>query len=82
MDMLKRMCEDDEEALRLLREVVTDDHGGDRRSEEAQTKNDNIILGSEQGSSKDYTLDRLASCEQSGAPLPEGVEDAAFRARW
>jgi len=60
VDMLKRMCDNDPEALRLLREVVTDSPGGDQRSDEAQTKNDNIINESGQGTSKDYTLDRLA----------------------
>ena len=60
VDMLKRMCKEHDEALRLLRDAVTDSPGGDQRSEEAQTKNDNISNESGQGTSKDYTLDRLA----------------------
>jgi len=60
VDMLKRMCKKDDEALRLLREVVTGSPGGDQRSEEAQTKNDNVSNGGGHGNSKDYTLDRLA----------------------
>ena len=59
VDMLKRMCHEDDEALRLLREEVTGDPGGDQRSEEA-TKTDNISNEDTHGSSKDYTLDRLA----------------------
>jgi biotin operon repressor len=54
------MCKKDDEALRLLGEVVTDSPGGDQRSEEAQTKNDNVSNGGGHGNSKDYTLDRLA----------------------
>ncbi len=54
------MCKKDDEALRLLREVVTGSPGGDQRSEEAQTKNDNVSNGGGHGNSKDYTLDRLA----------------------
>lgn len=59
VDMLKRMCKKDDEALRLLREVVTGSHGGDRRSEEA-TNDNNVTNGRVTGNSKDYTLDRLA----------------------
>jgi hypothetical protein len=43
----------------LLREEVTDDPGGDQRSEEA-TKSDNITNEDSRGTRKDYTLDRLA----------------------
>jgi hypothetical protein len=53
------MCKKDDEALRLLREVVTGSHGGDRRSEEA-TNDNNVTDGRVTGNSKDYTLDRLA----------------------
>ena len=60
LDMLKRMCDEDPDALRLLREVVTDSHGGDRKSEDAQIKTDNISLDAKHGTSKDYTLDRIA----------------------
>ncbi|WP_251930802.1 hypothetical protein, partial [Salinibacter ruber] len=45
------------EALRLLRDAVT---GSPGRPEEGEKKNDNISSSSEQGTSKDYTLDRLA----------------------
>jgi len=57
VDMLKRMCKKDDEALRLLWEVVTDSPG---RPEEGKKKNDNISSSSGHGTSKDYTLDRLA----------------------
>lgn len=46
------------EALRLLREVTVNSHGGDRRSPDAPIKIDNISLDSG-GTSKSYTLDRL-----------------------
>lgn len=59
--MLKHMCDDDPEALRLLREAVTDAPG---RPPEEKEKNDSIIGSSEQGTSKDYTLDRLARAER------------------
>jgi len=75
VDMLKRMCDNDPEALRLLREVVTDSPGGDQRSDEAQTKNDNIINESGQGTSKDYTLDRLARERPDfTTPLPQALD--------
>lgn len=55
VDMLRRMCEESPEALRLLREVV-------KSQGERTDLNDNIIEvnESETGTSKDYTLDRLA----------------------
>jgi hypothetical protein len=56
VDMLKRMCHEDDEALRLLRAEVTDGPG--RPSEE---KNSYIITNKDdRGTRKDYTLDRLA----------------------
>ena len=64
VDMLRRMCHEDDEALRLLREEVTGERGNptgaNQHSKDDGGKNDNIMLSSEQGSSKDYTLDRLA----------------------
>ncbi|MCS3662324.1 hypothetical protein GGP68_003765 [Salinibacter ruber] len=56
------MCKKDDEALRLLREVVTGDDGNpsgaNQHSEEDDGSVDNINRSS--GTSKDYTLDRLA----------------------
>lgn len=79
--MLKRMCEDDEEALRLLREETTGDPGGDQRSEDVQTIDDNINNGRSAGTSKDYTLDRLAR-EDAGRGRSvrcEAVDGRCFR---
>jgi hypothetical protein len=62
VDMLKRMCKKDDEALRLLREVVTDGDGNpsgaNQHSDGDGGSVDNINRSS--GTSKDYTLDRLA----------------------
>jgi hypothetical protein len=46
---------------RLWRRAITAGLGGDRKSEEAKIKNDNVILDpkAKQGNSKAYTLDRL-----------------------
>jgi len=57
VDMLKRMCKKDDEALRLLREVVTNSPG---RPEEGEKNSDNITNKDSRGTRKDYTLDRLA----------------------
>jgi hypothetical protein len=62
------MCKKDDEALRLLREVVTNSPG---RPEEGKKKNDNISSSSGHGTSKDYTLDRLAREDQA---YPYGME--------
>ncbi|WP_259108168.1 hypothetical protein [Salinibacter ruber] len=50
------MCKKDDEALRLLREVVTGEQG------QSKANDDNITVSRERetGTSKDYTLDRLA----------------------
>jgi len=55
VDMLKRMCKKDDEALRLLREVVTGEAGDNQHTEVVDNVNDRSG-----GNSKDYTLDRLA----------------------
>jgi len=57
VDMLKRMCDNDPDALRLLREVVTGDDG---RPEKTEKSVDNVNSSRSSGNSKDYTLDRLA----------------------
>jgi hypothetical protein len=57
VDMLKRMCEDDEEALRLLREETTGEAGDNQHTEVSDNIRDRRPSG---GNSKDYTLDRLA----------------------
>jgi len=49
------MCKKDDEALRLLREVVT----GERGKSKGNVDNINVS-GRSDGTSKDYTLDRLA----------------------
>jgi hypothetical protein len=63
-------------ALRLLREEVTGERGGDQRSEEA-TKNDNIIFEGSQGTTKDYTLDRLAREDAKANRPPFGFTPAS-----
>ncbi len=49
------MCKKDDEALRLLREVVTGEAGDNQHTEVVDNVNDRSG-----GNSKDYTLDRLA----------------------
>lgn len=66
-------------APRLLREEVTDDPGGDQRSEEA-TKSDNITNEDNRGTQKDYTLDRLAREDaKSNRPFRNHPGSAACR---
>ncbi len=58
LDLLKRICRDDAEAIRLIGEVTTGEHGGNRRSE--GFKSDNITLETNQrGTSRQYALRRL-----------------------
>jgi hypothetical protein len=45
-DKIEALIKDDPEALRMWREVVKT-HGGDRKSEQAKIKNDNISLDKE-----------------------------------
>jgi len=52
--MLKRMCDDDPDALRMLRAATTGEVG------RSKGNTDNISNSSGHGTSKDYTLDRLA----------------------
>jgi hypothetical protein len=42
MDMLRRLCKDDMEALDLIDQAVQRPNGGDRKSEGAPTRVDNI----------------------------------------
>jgi len=74
VDMLKRMCEEDDEALRLLREEVTDDPG---RPEKGAKKSDNVTSKDSRGNRKDYTLDRLA---REDAELYERVVEGEMSA--
>lgn len=55
--MLRRMCDEDPEALTMLRKATTGTVGRPAKDEE---KDDNIINKSGQGTAKDYTLDRLS----------------------
>lgn len=63
-------------ALRLLREVVTREDGNptgaNQHSKDDGGTDDNIIGSSEQGTSKDYTLDRLAREEAKANRPPFG----------
>ena len=74
VDMLKRMCEDDEEALHLLREVVTGEAGDNQHTEVSDNIRDQKPSG---GTSKDYTLDRLA---REDAELYERVVEGEMSA--
>jgi len=63
---LTNLCEDHPEVQKKIEEHTKADHGGDRRSEDAQTKVDNINHENEgsgrnrsSGTSKSYTLQRL-----------------------
>ncbi len=58
------MCKKDDEALRLLREVVTGEQG------QSKANDDNITVSRERetGTSKDYTLDRLAREDAEHSP--------------
>lgn len=62
-----------DEALRLLRDAVTDSPG---RPEEGEKKTDNVSNSSGHGNSKDYTLDQLA---REAPELYTGAERAVFR---
>lgn len=66
--MLKRMCDDDPEALRLLREAVKSQ--GERTD---LVDNINEVDRSD-GTSKDYTLDRLAREDPSAETNPRSKE--------
>jgi hypothetical protein len=58
---VERLLRDDPEALAMWRGEVVKTHGGDRKSEQAKIKNDNISLDKESshGTGKSYTLSRL-----------------------
>ena len=58
LDLLKRICRDDAEAIRLIGEVTTGEHGGNRRSE--GFKPDNVSLETAPyGNDRQYALRRL-----------------------
>jgi len=67
VERLRNLCRDRPEVVKKIEEHTKADHGGDRRSEDAQTKFDNIKLENEgesegaasTGTSKSYTLQRL-----------------------
>jgi hypothetical protein len=56
---VEAVIKDDPEALRMFREATTAAHGGDRKTEDAAIKSDNVTLEPERGNSLAYTLDRL-----------------------
>jgi hypothetical protein len=49
----------DDDVLVMWREMMTPQHGGDRRSEDAPIKTDNVSLEPKHGTSRAYTLTRL-----------------------
>lgn len=57
---IKRLIHDDAETLAAFEAAIVDGHGGDRKSEKAKIKGDNVTLDSERGNGKAYTLRRLA----------------------
>lgn len=62
IEMLRHICADDPEALDLLDRVMQRGHGGDRKSEDAEIKIDNINLDSiPDGTSRAAALRRLRS---------------------
>jgi hypothetical protein len=61
VQLLENLCRDDFDALRLLKDVTTNPHGGDRRSE--SFKSDNVTLEStanERGNERSYALRKLS----------------------
>ncbi len=57
---VEALLRDDIEVLAMWREEMTGEHGGDRRSEKAETKSDNITLETDRrGTSRSYTVSRL-----------------------
>jgi hypothetical protein len=57
---IEAVIKDNPEALAMFREAMVEKHGGVRKSEQANIKNDNVILAlPEQGNSKAYTVSRL-----------------------
>ena len=64
--MLKRLCNDEPEVLRMLREATTGERGNptgaNQHSEDSGGNSDNITVSNNdaRGTRKDYTLDRLA----------------------
>jgi len=66
VDRLRNLCRDRPEVVKKIDKAIKADHGGDRRSEEAQTKVNNVNHESGEpdrdrsaGNSKSYTLQRL-----------------------
>jgi hypothetical protein len=57
---IEAVIKDNPEALAMFREAMVEKHGGVRKSEQVNIKNDNVILAlPEQGNSKAYTVSRL-----------------------
>ena len=57
---IESVIKDNPEALAMFREAMVEKHGGVRKSEQVNIKNDNVILAlPEQGNSKAYTVSRL-----------------------
>ena len=62
---------------RLWRDAITSQHGGDRKSEEAKIKTDNVSLDLKHGNSRSYTLSRL---KRQAPELFERVVDGELSA--
>ena len=60
---LERLCHEDADALVLLREATTGEHGGDRGNQHTGGKSDVIPLAGvdDRGTSRAYTVARLAA---------------------
>ncbi len=60
LDLLKRICRDDAEAIRLIGEVTTGEHGGNHGNQYTGGKTDIISLATSQhGTSRQYALRKL-----------------------
>ncbi len=59
MDLIERVVADDPETLDLLNRAMQRPHGGDRRSEEAKTKIDNVKLDPPDDTSRSHPLRKL-----------------------
>jgi hypothetical protein len=59
VDLIRRIVKDDAEALDMLDVALQRPHGGDTRSDSAQTNVDNINVGRPAGTSKEHALRKL-----------------------
>jgi hypothetical protein len=60
VDKVRALLRDDQTALTLYEQAIVGKHGGDRKSEKARIKTDNISLDPQHGTSRAGTLRRLA----------------------